>query len=392
MSTRYKIDPYKTQGGVLTGLEGINIPEDFELPPCGIEDLDRALFKLFNEDMPLFYEIDGNMKRIPCIFASGERAFILRRKEPLRDRRGALILPLVSILRSGIEQDPDHALSPGDGLLTIRKKLADENRVYKRQVNLENLRGQSNIEGGVSGPFNASLGICANNVYEIITIPVPRFFKATYEVTFWAQYLQQMNNIVEAFISSYNIGPARSFKIESDKGYWFLATVEPTFSDSSNFDGYQDDERMIKTSVTVHATGYIINPKYPGAPSPLRRYISAPKITFETTDELPPQISSSVLPSNNPDDYIFDDLNTVQYPLPGMAVGLVDTDGPEYSVNVGGQTKDNKTAALKMLKASRPTVNMGDPFGESTVKAAVKAKNLAKGETVYIIIDTLNQC
>ena len=86
MSTRWKVSPFKTIGGLQTGLEGIDIPEDFDLPPCGIEDVDRAMFKLFNEDLPFYYEMDGDMKRIPCVFAGGERAMILRRKQPIRDR------------------------------------------------------------------------------------------------------------------------------------------------------------------------------------------------------------------------------------------------------------------------------------------------------------------
>ena len=52
MSTRYKVDPYQTTSGMKTGLEGVDIPADFDMPSCGIEDVDRALFKLFNDDLP----------------------------------------------------------------------------------------------------------------------------------------------------------------------------------------------------------------------------------------------------------------------------------------------------------------------------------------------------
>jgi len=387
MSTRYKIDPYKTQSGISTGLEGVDIPADFDMPTCGIEDVDRAMFKLFNEDLPFYFESDGDMKRIPCIFASGERAFILRRKEPIRDRQGALILPLVSVLRTGIDQTAEKGIGPGDGLITVKKKVAPENRIYKRQVNSEGLKNQDDILGSAYSP-NLGLGINTKNVYELITIPAPRFFKATYEITFWAQYLQQMNNIIEAFISSYNINAARTFKIESDKGYWFVATVESGLTDSTNFDEYTEDERMIKTSITMGVTGYIINPKYPGAPSPFRRYTSAPRISFSTSAENPPQIISGKLPSNNPEDYTFDDLNTNQYPLPGVAVGMVDNDGPSYSVNIGGVEKNNTLQAGKTIKNAHPTVNIADPFGEETVQAAVTAQNLANGEVAYIVLES----
>ena len=70
---------------------------------------------------------------------------------------------------------------------------------------------------------------------------------------------------------------------------------------------------------------------------------------------------------------------------------MIDNDGPEYNINIGGAIRDNTTDALKSLKLATPTVNIGDPFGETTVKAAIKSKNLAKGETVYIIIETLTK-
>ena len=390
MSTRFKVKPFRTQGGISTGLEGVDIPEDFDMPSCGIEDVDRAMFKLFNEDLPFYYEQDGDMKRIPCIFAGGERAMILRRKKPLRDRQGALILPLVSIMRNGIDQESDKGIGPGDGTLTIRKRLAQEDRAFKRLANQEGLRNQANIPTSAKSS-NFSLGIGAKNIYEVITIPAPRFFKATYEVTFWAQYLQQMNDILEAFMASYNIDIARSFKIETNKGYWFVATVESGLNDSTNFDGYADDERLIKTSVTMSVTGYIINPKFPGAPSTFRRYVSAPKVQFETTTTPPVTVTSSTLPSYDPEDYVFDELNTNEYPLPGSAVGMVDNDGPEYSINIGGAVKDNSQKASKMIKNLQSSVKIEDPFEGTPSLATVKSKNLSKGETVYIIIETLNQ-
>ena len=69
MSTRFKVHPFKTQGGIETGYEGVDIPENFDMPSCGIEDVDRAMFKLFNDDLPFYYELDGDMKRIPTILS-----------------------------------------------------------------------------------------------------------------------------------------------------------------------------------------------------------------------------------------------------------------------------------------------------------------------------------
>jgi len=396
MSTKWKVKPYLTTGGVQTGLEGIDIPEDFEMPSCGIEDVDRALFKLFNEDLPLYFTREGTMKRIPCVFAGGERAVILRRKEPLRDRQGAIILPLVSILRSGLDQSTESkAIGTGTGSLTLRKKIAPEDRVYKKLVNANGLQNQDGTVA-VSKNSDTSLGLTNTNVFEIITMPNPKFFKATYEITFWAQYLQEMNNIIEAFITSYNNQVARSFKIETDKGYWFVATVESGLSNSNNFDGYLDEERVIRTSVNIEVTGYVINPSFPGAPKPFRRYVSAPKVQFETKVEKPVYIASSKVPSGDPEDYVYDDFLTERQPLPGKGVASVSHGEQEFSVNIGGEIRDSTQESLKTIKNNpvnikkSTSVELIDPFTDKASKATIKSKNLSKGETVYILIDTLD--
>ena len=405
MSTKLRVNQtdaektFKTgfeTGGIETGFEAVDIPEGFEIPSCGIEDVDRALFNLFNRDLPLYFEKSGEMTRIPCVFAGGERAMILRRKEPLRDRQGALILPLVSIMRSGIDQSAEKSISTGTGTITLKKRIAPEDREYKKLTNPNGLRNQDNTVNAAIGS-DTSLGLTNKNVYEVITIPNPRFFKATYEVTFWAQYLQQMNNIIEAFITSYSNQTARSFRIESDKGYWFVAMVESGLSDGNNFDSYVDDERIIKTSVTINVTGYIINPKYPGAPNPFRRYVSAPKVQFETTAEVPPPVNASNIPSGRPEDYVFEDFATDNLPIPGRGVAQTTAVGSDYAVNIGGMLATSDANGERMLSnigshlpKSQETVQLVDPFTGKSSKATVKAKNLAKGEAVYIIIETLN--
>ena len=125
-----------------------NIPEDFELPPCGIEDIDRAVFKLFDEELPLYFTRKGNTEKIPVIFATGERAFILRRNKPLTDRSGALILPLVSVMRSGLDHEATangFGVGPGDGNLIIAKRKHKESIDFFNRVNAEGLQNQNNI-------------------------------------------------------------------------------------------------------------------------------------------------------------------------------------------------------------------------------------------------------
>ncbi len=127
---------------------GSDIPDDFELPSCGIEDIDRAMFKLFDKELPLFHVQKGKNEKIPVIFATGERAFILKRKKPLTDKSGVLILPLVSILRSGLEQAPTaggFGVGPGDGSLIISKRKHVDSLAYFNEKNAQGLQNQANV-------------------------------------------------------------------------------------------------------------------------------------------------------------------------------------------------------------------------------------------------------
>ena len=392
MSTRYNA---KTQRGEhsKTGYEEHDIPEGFVLPSCGVEDVDKAIFRLFNEELPMTIELEGETKRIPVIFATGERAFILRRKQPLRDRQGALILPLISILRNGMDQNPQiqPAIGPGDGQIVIKRSISDKNDIYRKQENIEGIQNQKGLSTNNKhkGPSSRitydrgkiSLEPVKNNIYEFITIPTPRFFVATYEVSFWSQYLQQMNKIQEALMTSYNISQTRTFRIESDKGYWFVATVDSGISLDQNFDSFQDEERIIKSSITISVNGYVINPPFDGAISPVRRFTSSPRVSFETVFsdlDVPP---TSPIKSGHPKDYTLQDLSGIDDEYPGSAIGFLHDDGDNVVAGIGGKTAGSENVVRTIT----------DPFNQQSkrVKVAVKSKNKKKGETVYRKLWTL---
>ena len=49
--TETSLNPTSKKERLPTGLEGQNVPDDFYLPPCGLEDIDKALFDLFNKEI-----------------------------------------------------------------------------------------------------------------------------------------------------------------------------------------------------------------------------------------------------------------------------------------------------------------------------------------------------
>jgi len=127
------------------GYEGLDIPDE-QLPPCTVEDVDRALFELFDKELPFQYSSKDGMLRVPVIFATGERFAILTRKKPLRDKNDALILPLISIMRTDIKQDVDSGMGPGQTApLVLKRQISKDTSEYKRLVGEMGFRNADDI-------------------------------------------------------------------------------------------------------------------------------------------------------------------------------------------------------------------------------------------------------
>ena len=300
--------------GLSTGYEGTNVPDNFKIPSCNIEDVDRAVFALFDKEMthPLFVGQEESRKKVPAIFATGERFALVKRKIPIRDKNNALILPLVSIRRSGIELVPssEYGLPAATGPLTIKKRLSSRDPRYQSVVNKMRLQRQDNVAGrsnfaNLAGKKVAQPGKVAsrrnnrptfferydsdrgyllspnlgNNIFEMVTVPFPKFYKANYEITYWTQYTAHMNQMIENTVNSVET-QGRNFKVISDKGYWFVVHLDTSFSPGDNFDDFSSDERIIRYSFNVFVYAYFLANQNPGQPSPFRYQMSAPQINF----------------------------------------------------------------------------------------------------------------
>ena len=361
-----------------------SIPENFELPPCSIEDVDRSLFELFDKQLPFTYKRKQGTRRAPVIFATGERFAILRRRQPLRDKTGVLILPLISIMRTGISQIPTMGAGTAQNLpMTIKRRLTPEDQNYQRIVNKAGLKNSDDaavgfrqeIKSSKNGPFstgsvadpsrlmrvgfspetvtnttlNPDLG---NNIFEVITMPPPKYYTATYEITFWAQYTSQMNDMIMSLMSLYQSYSQRTFKLETPKGYWFVAYAGETLNPDNNFDDFSDSERLVRYSFDITVPAYIVGNVVPGGQNVLRRTFSSPVLSFGIESVVKdPALPLVGIQSGDFKDYTLEDIRTASEPLPGQSIvansdAKVDSRGPNENTSrqvesVGG--KDSKS-------------------------------------------------
>lgn len=323
MATKFDIDNKNRYAP--TGYEGENYTEDYVIPSCGVEDLDRAMFELFDKQIPLFYDLHGEKKRVPVIFATGERFAILKRKRPITDRNGTLILPLISITRGAIDNVPQKGIANNQMFPhVITKRLSRKDLEYRQLNNYEGLRN-INGEDEESDPDLSLKPRLTKNIIETIEMPAVKYFSSTYEISIWSSFTQQMNKLIEAIMYSYTLNPGQQLRLESDKGYWFSAFVDSSLSQDTNYADFTDAERYIKYNMTINATGYIIAPNIEGGKTALRSFMSSPEVSFDTHAsnfiDLGPKQGSSVV-DPNVDAHIFDDLATEDSYSPSQMVGI----------------------------------------------------------------------
>lgn len=302
---------------LFTKFDGTNVPEDFEFPSIEIEDIDRTVFNFFDKELSFETESDGKTRKVPVVFATGERFALTRRDNPIRDKNNALILPIISIIRQdidisiqqhGLGTPISYADQPG---YYVKKRLASHDRQYQNIINKLGLKNQKNVasrnnflnndvspgniaknETTTSRRNTKGLSFFSNgdgislkenlgkNIFEIIETPYPQFVAIKYEAIFWSQYMNQANQILQTVFNSFE-GQRHEKLLKTDNGYEMLMMFDKSFALDNNFDNFTDDERLIKHSVGLVVGGYIINPKNAkGIPNTLRSYYSAPEIDF----------------------------------------------------------------------------------------------------------------
>lgn len=330
MATRFNRTRTKTFGvsPLPTGYDQAQSP-DLTIPSVGIEDVDRGLFNLFDKELPLHAKSPDGVKKVPIIFASGEKWAMLK-KGPPKDKNGSLIIPLIVITRTSIKQSSSEdivgrGINQQTGEIVIKRRISNTNKDYQSLVNKLLIKNQTNVAEGITSQIEEQIttdrvvgdlkndptisrgGLLVdknkkNTIWETITVPAPQFFTSTYEVTIWTQYTQQMNSILENIMSSF-LPQGNQWRIETQKGYWFVATVDGNMYDSqNNFDDMSQTERMLKYKFSINIPGYILAPAGPGLPVPIRRYVSNPDITFtiNNTDEAELSVGNPFIGSDDP--------------------------------------------------------------------------------------------
>jgi len=285
---------------------------DDTLESLDFTDIDEAVFDFVNDKLNLHAEFQGELKKVKVIFAIGERWAVVR--DNLRDEKGTLILPAISIRRiseSRAHEESLPASSPALNSIVYKVKRSPKNVHYQNLKNDIGLRNQTNVGVNIGTNSDAPAGKTSRRIaakafsgtvfrgrklaakeqpeiLDIFSVPFPDFFKFEYEITLWTQYISVMNSLKQKLANNFESFSIDTYKIDTKKGYWFVAYIDPSVENQENFDDLSDTERIIKQTIKLSIPAYSIQAQ-PGDTNLIRKFTSTPEISFSviSLDTLP---------------------------------------------------------------------------------------------------------
>ena len=92
-------------------------------------------------------------------------------------------------------------------------------------------------------------------VYETITIPAPVYVSVNYTIKIRTEYQQQMNEIVQPFVTNTN---GINYKLLSNDGHTYEAFFQSTYTANNDLTQLGDETRVYETDVSIKVLGYLI--------------------------------------------------------------------------------------------------------------------------------------
>lgn len=219
-----------------------------------IEDIDTAMYKFIDEQMNLHAHTPTGFKKVPIIMATSERSVLSKKGREVRDKEGALILPLITIERTSMVKSPNEkgtvwanvpALNDikGGNIPITKKVLQDKTANFKNAHSLKR-RGQLNFPEKTD-----------KTVYQVVSIPLPVYVTVMYKITIRTEYQQQMNDLVVPFMT---IPGGINYIIIRSGINRYEGFIQQDYSHENNISDFSNEERRFETSFDIKVLGHLI--------------------------------------------------------------------------------------------------------------------------------------
>lgn len=224
------------------------------VPASTIETVDTGFYEWVNKGLDLHTKTNKGVIKAPVLWLGTERVFQIKSDQRIRDTHGKLILPLITINRTSMTKDPSfkgsfqaHMPTGTAGGATLWKK----NYNQEKTSNFQKERHYHDSKGNETGKSVQDAGI----VYDNYTTEIPVYLTMMYEVVIRAEYQQQMNDLLQPFITS--TGQINSVIFKKD-GHRYEAFIQQEFSQNDTVSNLAEQARIFETKITVKVLGYLL--------------------------------------------------------------------------------------------------------------------------------------
>ena len=246
----------------------------------GIKDIDESIMYYFNNVIRPSVIQNNERIAVPAIYGSPERWKSIQKDAYYRDKKGAIMMPIIMFKRDTIDKN---------------RKLAN-----KLDANMPNLY-TSFQKSYNSKNFYSNFNLLNNRVptKQFIANVVPDYVDLTYSCIIQTYYVEQLNGIIEAinYASDSYWGNPERFK--------FRARID-SFTTVTELQ--QSQERLVRGTFQLKMYGYIVPEVIQKDLSSIKKYNDKSKIIFQMeTDSQPeryqanPQITPDGRTRLNPD-------------------------------------------------------------------------------------------
>jgi hypothetical protein len=200
-------------------------------PKCTIEDVDWAIMSYIQKVICPQITENGQLIDVPCMYASGEKWAQVQARGYMRDRKGKIMTPIISIRRTSISERD-----------TLKKLDVNQNPDGNAQI-LQNKHTKVNRYDR----FSVQQGAKPLNEYYVAAIP--EYIDVTYELLLWTEYTEQLNSLVE------QIMPTGGFA-------WGTTWKFPTFIQDYTFEtvNASSEDRIVRATLPLTCKATLMMP------------------------------------------------------------------------------------------------------------------------------------
>lgn len=218
-----------------------------------IENVDFAIYDWLDKELNLSCNTKDGFKKTPVVWVTPERAYQIKQNKEFRDINGTINPPLMTLERTNILKDVKNNgtyytnLPPKDNRHIISKRINQKktsefaNADYKKQYGLVQFARPKKNE---------------KIVYEFKSMLLPIYATFTYNINVFTQFQQQMNELLQPFLSK--TGSTRYFIVERD-GYKYECFIEGNIETRNNIANMEEEERRYISNISLKVLANLIS-------------------------------------------------------------------------------------------------------------------------------------